>query len=233
MEHTRKLLALTAFALTLHSGAFAQKENVPRLLYMGQASIRITTEEGRVIYIDPYAGSEEQYEPTADLILVTHGHFDHNQIEKVKNRAYDCRIITHRQAIVNGKHQSFDLGFVKVETVEAGYNRMHNPSECVGYILTFKNGASVYVTGDTSKTPQMSQLSKKQITYAFFCCDGIYNMDLEEAAECASLVGAKYNIPYHNTASTRGKPFDKNRAEAFNAPNRLIVDMGEEIVLEN
>ena len=34
MEHTRKLLALTAFALTLHSGAFAQKENAPRLLYM-------------------------------------------------------------------------------------------------------------------------------------------------------------------------------------------------------
>lgn len=87
MEHTRKLLALTAFALTLHRGAFAQKENAPRLLYMGQASIRITTEEGRVIYIDPYAGSEEQYEPTADLILVTHGHFDHNQIEKIKNRA--------------------------------------------------------------------------------------------------------------------------------------------------
>lgn len=51
---------------------------------MGQASIRITTEEGRVIYIDPYAGTDEQYEPTADLILVTHGHFDHNQIEKVK-----------------------------------------------------------------------------------------------------------------------------------------------------
>ena len=109
---------------------------------------------------------------------------------------------------------------------------MHNPAECVGYILTFKNGASVYVTGDTSNTPQMAQLSKKQITYAFFCCDGIYNMDLEEAAECARLVGAKHNIPYHNTASTRGKPFDKKRAEAFNAPNRLIVDMGEEIVLE-
>ena len=135
-------------------------------------------------------------------------------------------------AFAQGKHQRFDFGFVNVEAVEAGYNRMHNPSECVGYILTFENGASVYVTGDTFRTPQMAGLSKKQITYAFFCCDGIYNMGLEEAAECARLVGAKHNIPYHNTATTRGKPFDRKCAEQFNAPNRLIVDMGEEIVLE-
>ena len=194
--------------------------------------MRITTGEEKVIYIDPYAGRSEQYEPTADLILVPHGHFDHNQIEKVKNRASDCRIITHKEAIVQGKHQTFDFGFVKVEAVEAGYNRMHNPSECVGYILTFENGASVYVTGDTSRTPQMASLTQKQIDYAFFCCDGMYNMDLEEAAECARLVGAKHNIPYHNTATTRGKPFDRKRAEQFHAPNRLIVDMGEEIVLE-
>ena len=35
-------------------------------------------------------------------------------------------------AFAQGKHQRFDFGFVKVEAVEAGYNRMHNPSECVG-----------------------------------------------------------------------------------------------------
>ena len=50
--------------------------DVPTLLYMGQASIRITTEEGRVIYIDPYAGNG--YDLAADLILVTREHFDHN-----------------------------------------------------------------------------------------------------------------------------------------------------------
>ena len=47
--------------------------DVPILLYMGQASIRITTEEGRIIYIDPYAG--DSYDLAADLILVTHEHF--------------------------------------------------------------------------------------------------------------------------------------------------------------
>ena len=48
------------------------------LLYMGQASIRIVTETGHVIYIDPYAGN--QYELAADLILVTHEHVDHNKV---------------------------------------------------------------------------------------------------------------------------------------------------------
>ncbi len=46
-----------------------------KLLYMGHASIRITTPEDKVIYIDPFAG--EGYEPAADLILVTHDHYDH------------------------------------------------------------------------------------------------------------------------------------------------------------
>lgn len=159
------------------------------LLYQGQASIRVVTDEGKVIYIDPYAG--DSYELSADLILVTHSHFDHSQIDKVDNRSEDCQIITYREAIINGEHQIFDLGYVTVEAVEAGYNPLHDVSDCVGYVLTFSNGKSIYVTGDTSKTEQMARMDGMEIDYAFFCCDGVYNMGLEEAAECAGLVGAK------------------------------------------
>ena len=67
-----------------------------------------------------------------------------------------------------------------------------------------------------------------QIDYAFFCCDGVFNMGLEEAALCAETVGAKYNIPYHMTGRTP-KTYDREIAEQFQAPNRLIVDQGEEI----
>ncbi len=121
-----------------------------KLLYMGQASIRITTAEGKVIYIDPYVGNS--YEPAADLILVTHGHYDHNGVDKVENRNPGCRIITWAEALEGGKHQTFDLGFARVEAVEAGYNRWHSVKECVGYIITLSDGISVYVSGDTSKT---------------------------------------------------------------------------------
>lgn len=197
-----------------------------KLLYQGHGSLRITTAQGKVIYIDPYAGSG--YDLAADLILITHGHSDHTNTDKIKNRNPDCRIITWKEALESGVHQSFDLGFVTVEAVEAGYNRNHNVSECVGYILTLPGGATVYASGDTSKTKQMASLAGRDIDYAFFCCDGIYNMDLEEAAECAALVGAKHNIPYHMIP---GQLFDISRAESFNAPNRLIIAPGEEIEL--
>ena len=196
------------------------------LLYQGQASIRIVTAEDKVIYIDPYAGSG--YDLPADLILVTHEHFDHNDLDKIESRNPDCVVITHNEAIQNGEHQVFDFGYVNVEAVEAGYNEEHDASECVGYVLTFSNGKSVYVSGDTSTTPQMSEMSEMQIDYAFFCCDGVFNMGLEEAALCAETVGAKYNIPYHMTGKTP-KTYDREIAKQFQAPNRLIVDQGEEI----
>lgn len=200
------------------------------LLYQGQASIRIITAEGKVIYIDPYAG--EGYDLSADLILVTHGHFDHCAVDKVSQRNDGCQVITHKEAIQNGEHKVFELGYVTVEAVEAGYNPLHDVSQCVGYILTFSDGKSVYVTGDTSTTEQMPLLAEKQIDYAFFCCDGVYNMGLEEAAECAGMVGAKYNVPYHMTTTTTGRQFDRGLAEQFYAESRLIIEDGEEIIIE-
>ena len=55
----------------------------PTLLYQGHASLRIETAEGKTIYIDPFSG--EGYEKAADLILMTHDHYDHNAPEKVEN----------------------------------------------------------------------------------------------------------------------------------------------------
>ena len=205
-----------------------QESETAKLLYMGHASIRITTAEGNVIYIDPFAG--EGYEPAADLILITHDHYDHTAAEKVENRSPDCRIITWQEALEGGRHQTFDLGYVTGEAVEAGNNPYHDIGSCVGYVLTLSDGVSVYVTGDTSRTEQMAQLAEKSIDYAFYCCDGMYNMGLEEAAECAALVGAKHNIPYHVIPADNGI-FDRTAAEQFDAPGRLIADAGEEIEL--
>ncbi|MBQ6265237.1 MAG: MBL fold metallo-hydrolase [Clostridia bacterium] len=197
-----------------------------RLLYQGHGSLRITTAGGKVIYIDPYEG--DGYDKAADLILVTHSHSDHTAVNLIGKRNPDCRVITYKEALEGGTHHRFDFDYVTVEAVEAGYNRNHNVKECVGYILTLQDGITLYVSGDTSRTPQMARLARRNIDYALFCCDGVYNMDTDEAVRCAALVGAKHNIPYHMAP---GKLFDKDRAGKFDAPNRLIIADGEEIEL--
>ena len=202
------------------------------LLYMGHGSIRITTAEDKVIYIDPFVGDDEWYEPAADLILSTHGHYDHTVFDKIKNRSDDCQVITWKEALAGGEHQNFDLGYAQVEAVEAGYNKNHNVAECVGYVITLSDGVKVYLSGDTSTTEQMPSLADQHIDYAFFSCDGIYNMDTKEASECAALVKAKHSIPYHMTAADSGVFFDRAVAEQFEADGRIILEEGEELELE-
>ena len=202
--------------------------NRARLLYMGQASLRIITVEGKVIYIDPFAGNG--YDFPADLILVTHEHFDHNQVQLITKRNPDCKIITWKEALHFGKHKTFDLGYVKVEAVEAGNNPNHNIKKCVGFILTLSDGITVYISGDTSTTKQMATFAERNLDYAFFCCDGQYNMDIDEAAKCADLVKATHSIPYHVIVKN-GVYFDRERAEQFVCNNRLIVNENEEIEL--
>ena len=198
-----------------------------KLLYQGHGSLRIITCEGKVIYIDPYAG--EGYDLPADLILVTHGHSDHNAVNLIKNRNEGCQVITYKEALVKGEYKTFDLGYAAIEAVQAGNNRNHNIKECVGWVITLSGGVSVYATGDTSTTDQMAELADRNIHYAFFVCDGRYNMDMNEAIACAKLVNAQHSIPYHMAP---GKLFDQKRAELFDIPNRLIIPAGEEIILE-
>ena len=208
-------------------GTASAEEPAPKLLYQGHGSLRIVTAEGKVIYVDPYAG--EGYDLPADLILVSHGHPDHNAVDLIKNRNEGCQIIYNTDALVNDEYMSYELGYAKVEAVQAGNNRNHDIHTCVGWLITLSDGISIYATGDTSATDQMAELSEKDIHYAFFVCDGKFNMDMDEAIACAKLVKARHSIPYHMAP---GQLFDQKRAEMFDVPDRMIIAAGEEIVLE-
>ena len=196
---------------------------MPKLLFQGHGSLRLTTNDGHTIYIDPYAG--EGYDVPADLILVSHQHGDHNQID-ICTKKKDCKIITNSEALEGGKHNNFDIDGIQVQAVEAS-NKNHDPKECVGYIITI-DGVKVYACGDTSKTNQMDDFPDYKLDYAILCGDGIYNMDSEEASECARIIQAKHNILIHESP---GALFNLEIAEEWDAPNKLIIKPGEEIDL--
>lgn len=197
---------------------------MPKLLYQGHGSFRLTANDGIVIFIDPFVGTG--YDEPADIILVSHQHDDHNKISLITQKP-GCTLITNAEALAGGKHNIFSVKGVEIEAVMAE-NRNHPPDLCVGYILTI-DGLKLYFSCDTGKTPQMAEFAAKKLDYAFLCCDGYYNMGLVEAAECAALIGARHNVPAHIKP---GALFDRTLAEQFDAPNRLIIEAGEEIELE-
>jgi len=196
---------------------------MPKLFYQGHGSFRITADDGRVVYVDPYAGGG--YDVPADLILVSHQHGDHNQAQLCARKP-GCVVITEAEALAGGTHNSFDVGGVKVRAVEA-YNKNHKIEECVGFIIEI-DGVKIYASGDTSRTGQMDSFAALGLDYAILCGDGYYNMGPEEAAQCARAIGAKRNIIVHVAP---GKLFDRAIADAWDAPNKLVVGDGEEINL--
>jgi L-ascorbate metabolism protein UlaG (beta-lactamase superfamily) len=194
-----------------------------KLYYQGHGSYRFTTNDNRVIYIDPFAG--DGYDLPASIILVTHGHSDHNNISLITQKE-NCKLITYEEALLNNKHNTFIVDDITIEAVEAK-NLMHSPKKCVGFILSF-DGLKIYCSGDTSKTKQMAEFAKLKLDYAILCGDGIFNMGLKEAQECAEIIGAKHNIIIHLKP---GKLFDLDKAKQWNAPNKLIIEPAQEIEL--
>ena len=102
-----------------------------KLLYQGHASMRFQSKEGKVLYLDPYAG--EGYQLPADLVLITHEHYDHNQISLVPMTPRTI-IIRAKDALANNVYNHFDYCGFHIQAVPA-YNQNHARNECVGYLI--------------------------------------------------------------------------------------------------
>ena len=190
------------------------------LLYQGHGSFRICTSEGAVIYVDPFAG--EGYDKEADLVLVTHEHYDHNQVDLVHLKP-GGRICRAADCLKDGKYRSWTECGVKIRSV-AACNQNHPKDQCVGFLMEV-DGRLLYLAGDTSETEEMTtELSKEPIDYAFLPMDGIYNMGREEAQRCAKIIHAAHTGPVHLKP---GALFDEETAQAFQAEGKVIMRPGD------
>jgi len=182
------------------------------LRYLGNSGFLISN--GKTIYIDPYNLTSS--EPKADIILVTHGHYDHCSlvdIEKIVKSgtivavSADCQSKITRIEDVNMQiiEQGDELNFqgTRVQAVPA-YNpkkKFHPKSEgWMGFIVKFEN-IIIYHAGDTDNISEMEKLTgygkQGNEFVALLPVGGNYTMNAEEAASAASVIKPTLAIPMH------------------------------------
>ena len=137
-------------------------------LYQGHGSFRLVTDQGTVVYIDPFAG--EGYDLSADLVLVSHDHGDHNQVGLVQLKP-DGRVLRAADFLRGGTYGSVQQKDVLVQSC-AAYNKNHPKSSCVGFVLS-TGGKKLYLACDTSETEEMKALADEHLDYAFLRIDGM------------------------------------------------------------
>jgi len=166
---------------------------------------------GKIIHIDPVSQMADYSQlPKADLILVTHEHSDHldlQAIEKTKT-GKTVLVITENVAkqvrdgiVMKNGDEKMIAGF-RIEAVPA-YNIIHMRSPGVpyhakgvgnGYIISFGD-KRVYIAGDTENTPEMK--SVRNIDIAFLPMNLPYTMTPEMVADAAKAILPKILYPYH------------------------------------
>lgn len=189
-----------------------------------------------IVYVDPYRISEESHD--ADIILITHDHFDHfssEDIDKIIKK--DTVLIVpekmKKQAsgVSCGKLLTVAPGDMKqventkIETVPA-YNKLKpfhpKKSGWVGYIVTI-NDTRIYIAGDTDITDENSAIS---CDVAMVPIGGTYTMNAKEAAKLVNTIKPQVAIPIHY-GSVSGS---KKDADVFRA--NVDSDITVEIKME-
>lgn len=220
------LIAVRILILLAVLGSFSRAQ-LDSLKNLGHASMKITTAEGKIVYIDPYAGTAADYADSADILLVTHAHNDHNNQSLVKLKSGGTQF-TYVEANKNGVLQSITVGSIKIDAV-AAYNINHSKTVCVGFVLEF-NGIKLYHAGDTGVITEMSALASRNLDYALLPMEGVYTMSPEQATAAADSIKAKMYVPIHTMTGQNDTVNDAFIAR-FTVPNKITLKRGKSIAL--
>ena len=183
--------------------------------WLGHAGFSFTDKEtgNKVYYVDPFKLPNPNGLERADLVFITHAHYDHlspddiNLLLKPETTvvatpdSLKTLNITQEKFPVE-QNNSYEIKGFKFDTVPA-YNvkperlKFHpKKNNWVGYIFRL-NGLKIYHAGDTDFIPEMQEFPKFELDFAMIPMGGTYTMDVDEAIEAANAISAKVSIPMH------------------------------------
>jgi L-ascorbate metabolism protein UlaG (beta-lactamase superfamily) len=208
-------LILTAMTLQVKSQNLPVSDQIGtaegniELYFIGHGSLMFKIKD-KIVYVDPVKSSGNYVNmPEADIILITHEHYDHLDTDLIAElKKSETAILCNASAAgkAAGKPmkagESVTIGKIIIEAVDA-YNIVnertpghpfHPKGAGLGYILNF-GGKRIYVAGDTENTPEMKSL--KNIDVAFLPMNLPYTMTPEMVADAAKSFKPKILYPYH------------------------------------
>jgi L-ascorbate metabolism protein UlaG (beta-lactamase superfamily) len=182
-----------------------------KITWLGHDGFRI--KNGQTVYVDPFQIGGGG--PKADVVLVSHEHFDHCSLDDLKKIVEpNTTIIAHHQSKaelsklkakevkIMKPGDRIKVGDLEVEAVPAyNVNKFREPGKVfhpkedgkLGFVLTMK-GVRIYHAGDTDHIPEMKGTRAE---VALLPVSGTYVMTVQEAAEAATAINPKVVIPMH------------------------------------
>ena len=198
-----------------------------------QSAIKII--DDKIIYFDPIEINEKVSD--ADIIFITHDHFDHFDVKSIEHIKKDntkivipsslkekCLDIFFKDNIlVVEPDKEYEIMGIKFETVPAyNINKQFHPREnsWVGYNVTIKD-KKYYVMGDTDVT---EEAEKVKCNYLFIPVGGIYTMTWEEAASLTNKIEPDVAVPIHYGFACGSKSDAINFINNISVEGRIMID---------
>lgn len=201
--------------------------NSTMVTWLGHASFRIDSPGGKRVYVDPWLGdnpacpSPEWEAERADIIAVTHGHFDHNSTDVVAlAQTHGSAIVAQYEVVEWLRRQGVAIpesnpgmnkgGTIIVDGISFTMTHAVHSSgvmvgdtimycgDAAGFVITLEDGLKLYFAGDTNVFSDMALIRELYAPdIAVLPIGNVMTMGPREAAVALRLLGTKRCIPCH------------------------------------